>query len=781
LLGSGTTFWSNNTTTALALIAIKEARLSNTAYGNLTNAAEYMINSSHASDFCWPDGGCNITDTAMILTALYKVGTTPGNDSAFNWLMDAQLAADGSWYKNMTATAWSLIAMSIAEKTGNRTKVNAITYIQNNQSMEGYFGSEADVRDTALAVIALKKAGASETWTVNPNNNTTSYEQYAGSLDRALYWLANKQYTLGGWGASSSDPVTTSMGVLTFGVTATMNGTITGAGAAHGSTIPNAVVTFNSTYVAYADSNGVFSINVPAGTYSISVTQENYTTNTTNSAYVVGSGSNQTLNISMIPNISINGSFAYLGSGSLRTVVSDADSNVTAAASFNVNGTAYYKNNNSGVHNGTMYLSSDPTGISVTSFNLTTADGNFFKTTTSASPESSTNYTLYLWVNDSHGSNGSSALTTGESEWIFVYIPPADGGDTNLVSSGGGGGGEASDFGLAITMYDKNLVLAQGESKTTEVTVKNTGVMPLEDVFLKVIGINSNWYTAKVSGTDAETEDLSVDEAVNFKIAWKIPSNAEAKSYSGTWRAKDKNAYAIAEKAMNLTITQIWNNTSVSDLKIDLDQLNANLTSLWNQIQELKAKGKNTSAVEAEFAAFNQTVQNAVSNYNAGDYNSAETGIDNAQILLTNLANSLTSLSKKGGLGLGISFDEVSPGNIGIFVILIAIGAVAGFFLWYKMFRVLSIAEIKKNPKMHSEGARIEGIVKSITDTRKGKVFLVADHTDKLHVRYPYYTTTEKGDMIRVTGPVKTYKDVPYMDAADLHRVSVKHKMFKLK
>ena len=84
------------------------------------------------------------------------------------------------------------------------------------------------------------------------------------------------------------------------------------------------------------------------------------------------------------------------------------------------------------------------------------------------------------------------------------------------------------------------------------------------------------------------------------------------------------------------------------------------------------------------------------------------------------------------------------------------------------------LSEINQYPGRFLEGVRLEGVVKSITDTKKGKVFLVQDNTGKLHVRYPYYSTVEVGDLIRSRGVIKKYKNIPYMDAADLHRVTVK-------
>ncbi|MFH1424262.1 MAG: NEW3 domain-containing protein [archaeon] len=699
--------YENNTTTAMVIIAYKEAGYANNSTnGNLTLAANYLMTQAKVdANHAWPSTTNNAYTTAVILTALYKEGTYNSNTSAINatkWLVgNLTNASTGnytywSWGNNTTNTSWGIWATKSGYGYGNlnsteQTKRNAaVLWLKHNQSRDGYFGSSANIYDTAMAVIALKAEGVAltDTWEIDIDKNfSTTYDRYNASLEQAIYWIYTQRNTSsGGWGLSPTSALGSSLGTLALGGSyATVSGQVQGSGNASGFNITGVNVTFGS-YTAQTNSSGHYKLNVPAGTYSWDVAHINFTANSS-TGFVLGNGESRTQNILMLPGINITGFYGTEEtSNKYLSTASPA-----ASATYNISATAVYKYNTSRGVNGTYYYSLNVSTVSGPyASNATT--GYFMQGgLTAPAVTVQTAYTTNLSINDSYGSYAETAKTLTVT--VVATGDPA-------TDSSGGPPGSTSDYGLSFLEYSHAIKLAQGETQTIKVKIKNSGTKSLENVALSIVSINSDWYSSKVSGTSSGIEGmLDSGEVVTYDVTFNIPATADPKTYSGTWRVKDSGGNALAEKAMNLTIT----GTAVT------------------------------------------------------------TG------------NGTQNETKIGGLGL--TLPDISGSGVVIMLIIVLGGAAAGFVIWYKFFRMVPISDIKKNITMYSSGgARLEGVVKSVTETKKGKVFMIADHTGKLHVRYPYYTTIEKGDLIRSKGVMKTYKEVPYMDAVDLLRVTVKHK-----
>jgi hypothetical protein len=267
---------------------------------------------------------------------------------------------------------------------------------------------------------------------------------------------------------------------------------------------------------------------------------------------------------------------------------------------------------------------------------------------------------------------------------------------------------------------------------------------------------------------------LTAGKSVTFEITFTPPSDAVPKSYTLTMKAKDKDGLAIAEKKVTFKVTKVWDTAKIADLNSEIEDIKADFSTAKADVKVLEAKGLDVTAMQVDLDALGTAIQDAITKYNAGEYSASEVLYNEALDLLEKIKAAVASSSPPAS-----SFSEllsgISLGALSIVIIIALIGGFLGFIVWYKLFRVIPISEIKKDSDLFVEGARVEGVVKSITETSKGKVFLIQDHTDKLHVRYPYYTTVEEGNLIRAVGAVKSYKDVPYMDAADIHRVTVKH------
>ncbi|MFO7872667.1 MAG: hypothetical protein R6U26_03450 [Candidatus Undinarchaeales archaeon] len=367
--------------------------------------------------------------------------------------------------------------------------------------------------------------------------------------------------------------------------------------------------------------------------------------------------------------------------------------------------------------------------------------------------DSNTDYTISITLTD-----GNSSVT----ETHTITVKNNGTSDSGDASSSGGG---SSNYGLLIAEYNKQMTLSQGETTSTTLVAKNSGIYSLDKVSLTIVGFESSWYDTTVSGSGSTSVDLSSEEVVTFDIEFDIPNDAEAKVYPATWRVRDSDGNAMAEKNTNITISEVWTGTTISGLNSTIETLEGNFSEVIERVNKLKKKG-NATELEDALAEINESIEEAKTKYAEGDYSGAQDAIDRANELIDNLEADLDELKT-------IPFEGVSFGKLGVAIFIIIIAAIAGILVWYKFMRLVPISEIKKYPDRFLEGARLEGVVKGTTDTKKGKVFLVKDHTGKIHVRYPYYTTVEEGNMIRAQGVVKIYKGTAYMDATDIHRVAV--------
>ncbi len=608
----------------------------------------------------------------------------------------------------------------------------------------------------------------------NLTSNITVISNYSN------YWFNASKGNSSGFNISVN--ITNNFIFPTSGLNLTLNlSTITintkGSGASAGYTAQNALISLTNSsfnFTGNTSDGGVATIDVPFGVYTINISSGNYTQlgNTTYTVNVsVGGNTSYALNVTLLSRINLtsNASGRFWNSGVGTESTTGTTRNATSGTAVAVAGYATYAYNG-GVVNGTFYMSSSAASyLHATSFNNTTLGGSFARTFTPSETSTNQNRSTTFWVNDSHGSNGTA------TDWLLVHVAPSANASTSAGVGGGGGGGGAVDYSLVITEYDRKITMAQGESKTVKVTVQNNGLKVLDKVGLTLSSINSDWYSINISKTGIAVEDLTPGEVVTYDVRLTIPSSASPKTYAGTWRAKDKSALSIAEKAFNLTVTEVWSEQKISELNATITSTEKLFADLEKNITALKDTLANYSTVEASLNSTKELLKKARAAYDTGDYQGAENTIAEVEAEIVKIVNSIQAIQPPSDIGTELQKALSKPTGIALLIGVIAAAGLGGFFLWWQFFRMVSIAEIKKNPAKFLAGARVEGVIKSITDTKKGKVFLVSDTSgEKLHVRYPYYTTAEVGDLIRVSGVVKTYKEIPYMDATELARLSIK-------
>ncbi len=129
---------------------------------------------------------------------------------------------------------------------------------------------------------------------------------------------------------------------------------------------------------------------------------------------------------------------------------------------------------------------------------------------------------------------------------ITITSPPSDGD--------GGDGNETPTTNYDLSFEkptSSTLTINQGGSADLDVKIKNTGDAKLHDLSLRLIGLNSSYYSI----TPTTERDLSVDSTLNFEIHFSIPEDFEAKDYSLTLKAisDEKNK----TKSITLTVYKL--------------------------------------------------------------------------------------------------------------------------------------------------------------------------------------------------------------------------------
>ncbi len=156
---------------------------------------------------------------------------------------------------------------------------------------------------------------------------------------------------------------------------------------------------------------------------------------------------------------------------------------------------------------------------------------------------------------------------------ITITSPPSDGDGED------GDGGNLTNYDLSFEKpTSSTLTINQGESTDLDVKIKNTGDAKLHDLSLKLIGLNSSYYSI----TPTTERDLDVGSTLDFDVNFSIPEDFEAKDYSLTLKAisDEKN------KTKSITLT-------VYKLSIEFINL-TNVTITQGEQLTKKFKIKNT-------------------------------------------------------------------------------------------------------------------------------------------------------------------------------------------
>jgi len=140
---------------------------------------------------------------------------------------------------------------------------------------------------------------------------------------------------------------------------------------------------------------------------------------------------------------------------------------------------------------------------------------------------------------------------------------------------------------LLITTYNSNTSLARNLTKIESATVKNTGIIDLENVSLFILGIPLDWLKVVPERYDK----LKPENSSIFLIEYHIPSNAKVGDYKANLIAT--SGVVSDQKSITIKIYQ----TLEELLRSDIKKLKEDLQDLNIDIKIAEREGKDVSIV----------------------------------------------------------------------------------------------------------------------------------------------------------------------------------------
>jgi hypothetical protein len=168
---------------------------------------------------------------------------------------------------------------------------------------------------------------------------------------------------------------------------------------------------------------------------------------------------------------------------------------------------------------------------------------------------------------------------------------------------------------LNITSYPSLVLVTEGATNSTTVTVKNINSTRSQDVRLTVENINSTWFTV----TPTPTTTISPLSSKDFTVTFSIPNNTEIKDYSAKFTAISN--YANVSKTFTLRV--LPGEETKAEINATLASFEQNMTKLWEEISQSAASGLNVSAANSTFIVLKALVNQTRTYVNEGDYISA--------------------------------------------------------------------------------------------------------------------------------------------------------------
>ncbi|MEM5814380.1 MAG: hypothetical protein QXD77_01025 [Candidatus Aenigmatarchaeota archaeon] len=226
---------------------------------------------------------------------------------------------------------------------------------------------------------------------------------------------------------------------------------------------------------------------------------------------------------------------------------------------------------------------------------------------------------------------------------VINVINTSSGGTTGGdQQTGGTNTSSGSTLDLTITNWPKSLSIVQGESKTADLMVKNSGSKTIYNMITKAEGVDESW--AKGSAISS----IEPGQSYNLPVSFSIPANAGVKNYPIVYVASSSNATARA----SADLAVLPNENTKKTINETLTNLTWQYGAMAKKLEELAAKGTNVTAVNATLNEAKTLIEQANGYAATGDWFSVNSMLPQIQSALNNAEtkmNALTGTSVIGG------------------------------------------------------------------------------------------------------------------------------------
>lgn len=287
-------------------------------------------------------------------------------------------------------------------------------------------------------------------------------------------------------------------------------------------------------------------------------------------------------------------------------------------------------------------------------------------------------YILTFYVKD-FANNLNSASSSFSVDTSASVSPPSGGG------GGGGGGSGSSAFNtsqsgkLSVSQLG-SIIAHQGDKKTLSLNVKNTGKIFLNNCRLIAKGDIISWiYSSQKQG-------IAPGENIDFNFDLNIPEEIEKKDYNGELEVKcdegnDVQIVVVSIPGLgSITIKNISQEKDILRINYDFDSSNFIGEETSVDIWIVNNDGIEVKRVQDSFPVNKDGATHRILEIDASDLS----GIYDIYFALSdNLNNFIRQsvvLGKSGVTGF-VVFDT-DRGKLTIYIIFLAIIAIAIFFIW---------------------------------------------------------------------------------------------------
>ncbi|MEM5793392.1 MAG: CARDB domain-containing protein [Candidatus Aenigmatarchaeota archaeon] len=268
---------------------------------------------------------------------------------------------------------------------------------------------------------------------------------------------------------------------------------------------------------------------------------------------------------------------------------------------------------------------------------------------------------------------------------------------------------------LTLVSYPDKITLEQGKSSTFKITVRNEDDFDDQKVSIKIIGINSTWFT--LSPHESKIKFLS---SFDYNLNVIIPEDAEINEYKGEIEVSSD----LETKRQTFTLNVLPGEKFKKNVDSLIEEYQIRISELEKEINEKREKNYNTTEAEEKLKELKEEFNRLLTYRDAGNYKLAYSGLELTEDLIKETSSLLS-----GAMVMPTSFVN-SPLIPLMFGLLLVVG---GYTFWGRHINLKFIDKIKRKKSLTKDDKFGEiDLIKNIlsgnrpekSDLSKPKVFV---------------------------------------------------------